>query len=57
MIIIQQNQSRDLSCICSQRSVGRSGKAVEADIWIVGVDVDNDAEELARCKVHQEPDG
>ena len=57
LIIIQQNQRRDLSGICSQGGVGRSCKAVKTDIGIGGVDVDNDAEELARCKIHQEPDG
>ena len=46
----------DLSCICSQCSMGGSSQAVEGDIGVVGVEADDDAEELPSCKVHQEPD-
>ena len=45
-----------LSRICSQCSVRGSSEAVEADVGVVGVEVDHDAEQLSGGKVYQEPD-
>ena len=49
-------EETDLSRICSQCSVRGSSEAVEADVGVVGVEVDHDAEQLSGGKVYQEPD-
>ena len=53
---LHHRKESDLGCICSQCCMGWSSKAVEADIGVVGVEADDNAEELSSGKVDQEPD-